>query len=141
MKNYRSIYGAGDITIGQYIAELMVSRQAKWKKVNLPDRFWKDESYIQWTKTFRIQKMRVDALHKSGYDYSVILKALNSSQGQYIASLHNKKLDFLLEEEQRKIDLEKEVAKPQPNLEISSVEKVSEEPKSKKTSIISKLRD
>lgn len=85
--------------------------------------------------------MRVEALHKSGYDYNVILKALNSSQGQYIASLHNKKLDFLLEEEQRKIDLEKEVAKPQPNLDISSVEKVSEEPISKKTSIISKLRD
>lgn len=140
---FKSLFGAeSDINIAQYIAELVVARQAKWRKVSLPDRFWKDPSFIQWTKTFRIQKMRVEALKKAGYDYHVVLRALNSTQGQYIASLHNKKLDYLLEEEQRKVDAEKTVieenaAKP---LEISGTEQAPVV-FTKKNDKFSKLRD
>lgn len=139
---FKSLFGAeSEINIAQYIAELVVSRQAKWRKVSLPDRFWKDPTFIQWTKTFRIQKMRVEALRKAGYEYSTILRALNSTQGQYIASLHNKKLDYLLEEEQRKVDAEKTVvensAKP---LEISGTEQAPVV-FTKKNDKFSKLRD
>lgn len=137
---YKSIYGAdNNINISQYIAELIVSRLSKWKKVVLPDQFWKNPAFMEWTKTFRLQKMRADALHKAGYEYTTILRALNSQQGRYIASLYNKKLDFLLEEEQRKIDLEKQA--PTIDLEIAPVDEVPKIYISSKKNIIDKLRD
>ena len=139
-KTYRSLFGAPSlITISQYIAELVISRQAKFLKVSLPNLFWKQPAYIEWTRRLKIQKMRVEALKKCGYDDIIILGALNSKQGQYIATLFNKKLDFLLEEEKRKKD-NKQVIE-QPKIEIS---KVDEAPKvfiPNKPSKLDKLRD
>lgn len=139
-KTYKSLYGAeNDITISQYIAEIIVNRQSKLRNIKLPNCFWKDSSFAEWTKIFRVQKMRADALKKAGYEYTVILAALNSYKGTYIASLHNKKLEILLEEEQRKFDLEKEF-ETKTNLEITSTTELPKTFTSKKNRI-NELRD
>lgn len=110
-KVYQSIYGAEDlITPTQYIAELIISRQSKFLKVSLPNRFWTDSSYVDWKKKYLNQKRRADALVKAGYEIKVIIKAIMSDRGKNICSLFNKNLDSILEEEQRKLDVEAKLA-------------------------------
>ena len=95
IKTFKSLFGAEDlITATQYIAEFIISKQAKFLKVTLPQKFWADSSYADWKKKYLNQKRRADALVKAGYDTKVILRALMSERGEYICSLFNKNLDF-----------------------------------------------
>src|SRR3990167_3279704 len=100
---YVSIFGAEKpISAAQYIAEIITSRLSKFLKVNLPDRFWSNDAFLEWTKKYLMQLRKANSLNRSGYPYEVILAAINSSSCRYVCTLNNKKLDFLLSEELRK---------------------------------------
>lgn len=106
-KQYISIYGAeGFITGQQYIAELVINRQAKFLKASLPNKFWSDPKYIDWGKKYLNQLRRVNGLIKAGYSIELIIDALNTYDGRWVCSLFNKKLDFIL----TKLDREKQIS-------------------------------
>lgn len=140
MSSYKSIYGAEqDITGTQYIAELIISRQSKFLKVKLPDRFWSNSSYVDWKKKYLNQKRKADAMVRAGFSEKAIIRALNSYQGLYVASLFNKKIDSLIEEEQRKLEFEA-ATQTGDNIEVADPNVMAAPTVNKKTKF-SKLRD
>lgn len=86
----------------QYIAELVVERNAAKNKTQLPYKYWTLND--EWTKEYKKQVQHAAKLLKK-YSPKAIINALNELFWCY--SLFTKKLLELIELEQSKIDLQK----------------------------------
>jgi hypothetical protein len=94
---YNSIYGAGKIEGRQLIMEIFCYKIAKYKKVTLPDLFWRDTRYRDYSKFFKIHAPKVSQLLNS-FSADLIIKALWDKRAEYICSPTNKNLIPLLKE-------------------------------------------
>ena len=96
---FKSRYTDKLVGSAQYLAEIMIERQAKKQGLNLPNNFWnKDE----WKRNYMIQLRLAYSLLKL-YCVEAILIALKTPQGKKIYSLGAKWLDSLYKIEQNKI--------------------------------------
>src|SRR3990167_553645 len=103
IKKYQSKFGATkDITGTQYIAEVLIERNAIKNRVKLPDRFWLDIAWKKWTLEYLKQKRQADVLIKVGYSIEAILAGIKKHAWVY--SLFNKQLEIAIHEEQRIIN-------------------------------------
>lgn len=100
---YESLYGAGWITPGQFLAESMCARKARSQKKTLPLKFWELEV---WKREFALQARHVSGLLRL-YSPEAIIRALRKPGGKNAYSFAAKWLDPLIAEEQRVIDSQK----------------------------------
>jgi hypothetical protein len=117
-----------------YIAELLVTRQAKKDKKALPYKFWNTP---EWKKQYKLQMMGVQTLLRL-YSELAIINALQSQKGKNIYSIRCPWLDELIEEAEKKLQQKPEVIEildkvEQPKKEIA--------PSFGKKTNISKLRE
>ena len=87
--NYQSPSTGEYCTSAQYIAELMCLRMAEnSNEGSLGIKFWNNG---KWKKTYQHQIILANRLVKE-FDEGLLIKALNSKEGQSIYSLRNKRL-------------------------------------------------
>ena len=100
-QKFPSRYSSGSfVTAAQYIAELMCERQARRKKLDLPQKFWQID---HWKKPYKIQLIAAQGLLKI-YDAKAILNALKAKDGSNIYSLHAPHIDDIIKREQASLD-------------------------------------
>ena len=100
-QKFPSRYSSGSfVTAEQYIAELMCERQARRKKLDLPQKFWQID---HWKKPYKIQLIAAQGLLKI-YDAKAILNALKAKDGSNIYSLHAPHIDDIIKREQASLD-------------------------------------
>lgn len=100
-KKYISPSTAEYCTASQYIAELMVTRLAHHKCINLPYKFWNTP---EWKKLFKQELIKANALLKI-YEPEAIIGVLHRKENEWIHSLLYPRLNDMILEEQRKLDL------------------------------------
>lgn len=122
-----------------YLAEIAILRQAKKKKVKLSDGFWNDRV---WKKEYQGQLIAAHALLKI-FQFSDILKALNSKEANWVFSLRYKGLIDVIHSVKSKREFQESQVK-QNTVEIPQINQeelnVIAKPHTKK-SLGSKLRD
>lgn len=113
MKKYTPIYSDNLTDIYNYLAQFMCKRRADKEKVKLPKYFWRKEhreTFFKWQKIYQVEMMKARSLvNNSGFSGEAIINALNTRDGKFALSLHNKKLPDIIIEEQRKIDKQKSI--------------------------------
>lgn len=102
---YKSRYGGGWISSGQWLSEEMCRRQAARRGHTLPAYFWRDP---EWKREFALQARAAAALFEL-YSPTAIGRALRTPQGRKLWSLNAPWLDALCEHEQKKWEREEEV--------------------------------
>lgn len=103
-KNFISPHGGHSITEAQYIVELILSKWAKWKKIDISGKFWKREPFkSEWPK----QSVLAARLLKI-YPAAAIIRAISSPLSDRIFSLGNKSLISIIE----KFVAESQISKP-----------------------------
>ena len=135
MNKYPSPSTGKPVRFDQYLAEILVERQAREKLVTLPLRYWSNPKYLTWKKAFLSQQRGILALLKI-YNEEAILRACRHNTWLY--SVHFHKFSELVQEEQRKFDIEKQIEKPDIKIikDTTSISKPFG-----KASKISKLKD
>jgi len=94
----KSRYNASrNITIAQYVAEVMCERRAKHMRQYLPDKFWK---LPEWKPFFLYQLMIANALMKK-YGRLITLAAIIKKVDTYIWSLKHSSVIPAIEETQK----------------------------------------
>jgi len=104
---FESRFGGGWVSAGQFLAEGMVAKQARTKKVDLPQKFWSKDP---WKRDFMLQLRYANSLLKL-YSANAIIRVLRSPAGKKAFSLGAKWLDPLFAAEHEK--LEREAARRQ----------------------------
>lgn len=134
MPKYISPNSGQECTAAQYLAELMVTRQAQRKNVDLPFKFWNID---KWKKPFKQEMFKAYALLKL-YDEKVILNVI--AEQHWICTLLYKDLPGLLDKAKEKIDYLQQLANQTEEIEPADVTKA--QPKFvSKTGKLKKLRD
>src|SRR3954466_5444680 len=82
------------------IAEIMLTREARKKNVQLPYKFWNTD---EWKKKYKLQIMAAHALLKV-YSAEAILNALKRKDCAWQYSLRAGNLPDVIDEEQKKLD-------------------------------------
>lgn len=107
---YKSRFGGGFLSKGQWLAENMMARMARRDKTELPHKFWNQP---RWKRQFLNQLRLANSLLKL-YDVEAIVRALNRREGKNIYSFSAPWLNDLIKNEQEKyvkeIESLKEVA-------------------------------
>jgi len=131
---YPSRYSNGkQVTISQYITELICENKAKYDKEDLGYRFWTNP---KWSKFYRDQIATANKLVKK-YNGNAIIKALKNQKANKIYSLRAPGLIKLIEHEQDLIDkTNKDLSK---NYDRSENKKFNT--KNNKASKLSKLKE
>jgi hypothetical protein len=132
-KKYTSPSTGDDCTAAQYLAEMMVTRDAHNKKKPLPNKFWNVQP---WKGKFTQQIIKANGLLKI-YPAHAIISALKSKQGSKIYSLQCPWLDELIDEQVRKMEV---VEKLEVKEFADNTKSKPMKPRAKKTTI-AKLRD
>ena len=134
-QKFPSRYSSGSfVTAAQYIAELMCEKQARRKKLDLPQKFWQID---YWKKPYKIQLIAAQGLLKI-YDVKAILNALKAKDGSNIYSLHAPHLDDIIKREQASLD--RKPAAPEKEITRKSTTERPRDHVVKKTAL-GKLRD
>jgi hypothetical protein len=68
----------------------------------LPDRFWSDPDFQQWTSKWHFQRRQADGLIRAGFEPHVIISTINDNDN--IGTLNNKRMVGLLTEKRRKLE-------------------------------------
>lgn len=106
--SYPSLYSPDKfVTPAQYIIELVCEKKAKLEKRDLPPQFWKLK---EWQNFFKSQLRRCHKLLKT-YDVEAVIRALRNPRAYKIRSLFAPWLEDIVLEEQRQLDVAKELAK------------------------------
>lgn len=121
-KRFQSVSTGEQCTAAQYIAELLLTRQAKKDKKILPHKFW---NHPDWKKKYKLMMIRINGLLKL-YDEMAVVKALQSQKGKNIYSIGCPWLDELIEEEEKKLKEEPKV--------VEKIEEIKQEIKQPKKS-------
>lgn len=122
-------------TAAQYLAELMITRQANKKKVNLPFKFW---NHDEWKRDYLTQLYRANALMKI-YRSDAIVNVLTEKKNAWIYSLFYPKLEQMFEKEERRLDIINERAAKSENVQPITDSKPA--PKHGKKSKLSRLKE
>lgn len=134
-KKYPSKYSNGKlVSAAQYITEIICEKRAKMNKKDLHHRFWINK---EWSKFYRDQIGSANKLLKS-YSDTAILRGLSNPKAQKIYSLRAPFLIPIIEDEEKKLELENTKLSIQLNRPDSVV---FGGPAIKKNNIISKLKD
>ena len=100
---YPSRYSPGGfVTAAQYIIELTCENQARYRKTELPAKFW---NLPEWKNTFKRYLRQVQVLLKK-YDEKAIIRAIQKNK---ICTLFSKVLDDRIAQEQKLLMQTKEV--------------------------------
>lgn len=127
---YKSILTGEYILPHQWIAEVLVDRKSKNKRVNLPDRFWLDKD-SEWCKEFKRQTQKAAQLIKK-YSEEAILNFIKKNPFKF--SLLTKDNIEKIEQEQYRIDERSIVQKVETQDAFSYIQ-----PKSHKKTLLGKL--
>ena len=120
-----------------YLAEVAVTRHAKYLKIPLPVKFWNTDA---WKKEYKQQIIAANSLLKL-FEIEVILAVLNSKDGNWIYSLNQPKIIDLARREEARLTIERKFAESSPKLEYDPDNtKAVPKPQSKKSTLNS-LRD
>jgi len=130
---HRSRFGGGWLSNGQFLAEGMVARKARYEKTELPLKFWEQE---RWKRDFLLQLRHANSLLKV-YSFAAIIAALKSKKGANLFSLGAQFiLDPLVRTEQERLDRRENAAEakaqadPKPELPPATAEPpVTEQPR------------
>lgn len=101
-RNYVSQVSGRNTTPAQFITELMITRQAAKKGMDLPDKFWNME---EWKLEYKKQIVKANTFLKI-YDSDIIVATLLKNENKWIHSLYFTKLNELIEETQNIVDRE-----------------------------------
>ena len=123
-----------EVTAAQYVAELMISRQAQRNNVALPFKFWNFEVH---KKPFMSQLFKANALLKL-YPEEVLVSAIEKTG--WLCTLMWKDIDSILEKELAEFELKKKLAKDSPKFEEVDVN-TSQKKFSSKQGKLSKLKN
>lgn len=122
----------GDFVTGyQYIAEILVKREADREKVILPQRYWNIKGNI-WAKKFLLRIRDVCKICEQ-YTFQAVVKALEREQWAF--SLKSKQVLASIKEEQEKLDN----LKPVFNQNIENPNSIIEN--KKKNSLLGKIKN
>ena len=105
MKKYKHITTGQECDAAQYIAEMVLLREAE--KANEGTPAFKLWNTAKWKNKFRSQVTKAYQLLKK-YDEIAIINALKSPKGNWMYSLRLKALENIIKYEQVKVDKEKE---------------------------------
>lgn len=101
---YKSFFGGGFVSSGQYLAEVMCARMAKKQGKELPQHFWNLDA---WKRTFLYQLRLANGLLKL-YEPLALIAGLK--RAKFVFSLNAKMvLDPLFKEEQEKLNRQREI--------------------------------
>jgi len=132
-----SKYGGGWVTYQQWLAELMVARQAGLKGEALPSKFWQKEPY----KRKFLSQVRFASELVRLYSFAAICRALKSPQGKKVFSLNAPFLDSLIKAEQIKVEREGQALSNAPPIELPTKVESPRPAFVKDKTLFSKLRD
>lgn len=134
MANYISPNCGQEVKPAQYLAELMVTRQAQRLNVDLPFKFWNTE---RWKKPFKTELFKAYALLKL-YDAQVIINVMNDQK--WLSTLLYRDLQSLLDKEVERLAYLQKLAEVSEEIEETNVNEA--QPKFvSKTGKLRKLRD
>jgi len=143
MQKFKSRYSPGkDVTIAQYITELICEKKASISGKDLPIFFWK---LPEWQKFYKSQIHTAYGLVRN-YDSNVLIKVLNSPEAKRQFSLRSPKLLSLFKKAQADINRIKEISEnrtEQENTSEITTATVIESPRSpqaSKNNVLNKLR-
>lgn len=137
---YESRYGGGWVSAAQFLAEYMVARQARFKGVDLPERFWNRDP---WKREFLVQLRMAHSLLKL-YPPEAVSRVLRSPEGKRAYSLGAKWLDPLFQAASDRLEREKAVRAETPVESPPPPESTAEPPRPgfvSRPSVLSKLRE
>ena len=97
----------------QFLADIVVRRQAKNKGVELPVKYW---NLSHWKKPYQLQVIHAHKLVKI-YGFDLIHSSLHSFKGKRLYSLGAKWFDDIIHETAETIKLKE--AKPKAKIEVS----------------------
>jgi hypothetical protein len=100
MTKYQSKYCDKQVTAAQYLAESMCEREARDKKIILPQKFWEDK---KWAKAFRRHITQVNKLLKEFPDQAII-SAFHSKKAEDVFSFANKKFFWIVREHAKRME-------------------------------------
>ena len=107
---YQSRFGLGYVSDAEYLAELMVDRQARRIGRHLPDHYWNVQPWkSEWAMQVRFAKKLL-----SVYPKEAISRALRSKRGKEAYGLQAPFLVKLFQEEERALRLTQELANADP---------------------------
>ena len=132
--SYQSILTQEYILPHQWVAEVLIKRNADYNKTQLPDRFWQDKK-SKWSKEFRKQVQQAAKLMKR-FSEEALLNFLKNNQ--YKFSLFPKANIALIESEQKIIDNRKIESKP---IETVDANVFIKSKGRKKNNLLNKLKD
>lgn len=95
---YKSLIDGHDCTAHHYLAELVISREAKKQGTTLPPKFWNLDS---WKKKYKLQIIAAHSLLKI-FDMQDILNGLRCKEGNWIYSLQYRGLVDIIQNEKNK---------------------------------------
>ena len=105
MKKYKHVTTGQECDAAQYIAEMVLLREAEKANEGTPAfKLWNTE---KWKNKFRGQVTKAYQLLKK-YDDIAIINALKSPKGKWMYSLRLKALENIIQYEQTKVDKEKD---------------------------------
>lgn len=101
-RKYTSLISGRNCTAAQFIVEMMVSRQALKKGIDLPDKFW---NLKEWKSEYKRQIIKAHSYLKI-YEPEIIIKTLSETDNKWINSLFYTRLNEMFQKTKIKFDRE-----------------------------------